>query len=97
MLAPLFAPVFGSYVAAWLGWRPLSGVLALFVIGCLAMVAAKLPKTLPRAERSKGGVARAVGSYAAVLSHRLSLACSSAAEPRSPGCSRTSPHRRSCT
>ena len=29
MLAPLFAPVFGSYVAAWLGWRPLSGVLAL--------------------------------------------------------------------
>ena len=74
MLAPLFAPVLGGHVAAWLGWRPLFGVLALFGIGCLAIVAAKLPETLPRAERSQGGIARAVGSYAAVLSHRRSLA-----------------------
>ena len=74
MLAPLFAPIVGGYVAEWFSWRAVFAVLTVYGGLCLALVALKLPESLAEADRSSGGLASAMRSYRTVLSDRHSLA-----------------------
>lgn len=73
-IAPALAPILGSQVLEWFGWRACFAVLALFAAALLATVWRLLPETNrqrdPHATRL-GGLAK---NYAMLLRHRRYLA-----------------------
>lgn len=50
-LAPILAPLMGSVLLEWVGWRGIFAVLAIFGIFCLAMIYSRFEETLPEASR----------------------------------------------
>jgi DHA1 family bicyclomycin/chloramphenicol resistance-like MFS transporter len=46
LLSPMFAPILGSFVAAWAGWRAIFAVLALAGAACGAAILRWLPETM---------------------------------------------------
>ena len=66
-VAPLLAPLAGTYVAELWGWRAVFGVLAAIGAVLLVGVARGLPETLPAERRLSGGVAAWAGGYRALL------------------------------
>lgn len=69
-VAPILAPVLGSFVVAHWGWRAIFGLLA--VGGFVALFAARflLQETLPAAGRRALGVGSALRRYGALLRQR---------------------------
>lgn len=50
-LAPAIAPVFGGFIATWLGWRAIFGFLALLAAAIFVCTWLLLPETLARSRR----------------------------------------------
>lgn len=69
-IAPILAPVLGSFVVAHWGWRAIFGLLA--GGGFLALLAVRflLTESLPVGARHTAGVRAALGRYGALLAHR---------------------------
>lgn len=68
-VAPITAPVIGSFLQAWGGWQWVFGVLAGLVGGMFAGAWWRIPETLPPQARHAGGVHSLLHSAAQVLSH----------------------------
>lgn len=50
-LAPILAPLMGSMLLQWVGWRGIFAALALFGLFCLVMINRRFEETLPEASR----------------------------------------------
>ncbi|MDB6093939.1 MAG: transporter, Bcr/CflA subfamily [Verrucomicrobia bacterium] len=53
--APIFAPIMGSQILLFTGWRGVFVIFALFGLACTFAVIAWLPESLPPSRRSTGG------------------------------------------
>ena len=71
-IAPIVAPLAGGYLLAWLGWRSIFWVLALFGVACLIAVKAALPETIPR-NMPRVPLSAALTNYASLLADRRYL------------------------
>jgi DHA1 family bicyclomycin/chloramphenicol resistance-like MFS transporter len=71
-IAPVLAPLAGGYLLAWLGWRSIFWVLALFGLACLLAVRFGLPETIPRG-LPRMPLSKALGNYASLLADRRYL------------------------
>jgi DHA1 family bicyclomycin/chloramphenicol resistance-like MFS transporter len=72
-LAPLLAPLFGGLILTVSSWR---GVfLAMACVGAALLVTAvfRLPETLPREQRRRGGVIPVLAAYRGLLGQRVFL------------------------
>lgn len=71
-VAPILAPIAGGLLLNFVSWR---GVfIALCVIGLLIMVAAfRLPETLPKSERTSGGLRQTITAFKHLIKDRLFL------------------------
>lgn len=71
-VAPISAPIAGGFLLNFVSWR---GVfIALCVIGILIMAAAfKLPETLPKSERTSGGLRQTITAFKLLIKDRLFL------------------------
>jgi DHA1 family bicyclomycin/chloramphenicol resistance-like MFS transporter len=69
-VAPILAPLAGSYVLLWSGWRMIFLLLAVFGVACLIGCAAYLPETLPPSLRRPAGFQSALRSYGILLRER---------------------------
>jgi DHA1 family bicyclomycin/chloramphenicol resistance-like MFS transporter len=68
-LAPILAPMFGGWIAAWLGWRAIFWVLTLIGLFAFAVVLAFLPDTLPPERRRQVSPIAILGDYLSLLRH----------------------------
>jgi DHA1 family bicyclomycin/chloramphenicol resistance-like MFS transporter len=69
-VAPIVAPLVGGQLLAAGGWR--APFIALAALGALCLlIASRVPDTLPRDLRRRGGARDALGSYRHVLRNRL--------------------------
>ncbi len=66
-IAPLLAPLIGSFVLAWGGWRATFGVLLAWGVACLAATWACLPESLPPERRGGLGFGQAFAVYGRML------------------------------
>ncbi|HEX4985046.1 MAG TPA: Bcr/CflA family multidrug efflux MFS transporter [Burkholderiales bacterium] len=71
-IAPIVAPLAGGFLLAWLGWRSIFWVLALFGMACLAAVKLRLPETIP-AGLPRVPLSHALRNYAGLLADRRYL------------------------
>lgn len=71
-IAPVLAPLAGGYLLAWLGWRSIFWVLALFGVACLLAVKFRLPETLPK-DMARIPLSSALANYASLLADRRYL------------------------
>ena len=69
-VAPILAPVLGSYILAVADWRAIFLLLSGFGAACLAVTYFYLPETLPPARRRPGGVGIALRTYGHLLRNR---------------------------
>ncbi|NLE99313.1 MAG: multidrug effflux MFS transporter [Propionibacterium sp.] len=69
-LAPIVAPIFGSWMVAVMDWRGIFWALALYGATIIALSAAFLVETRPAGERSSGGIGSILVSYRVVLGDR---------------------------
>lgn len=69
-VAPIVAPLIGGQVLRITDWRGVFVVLTVVGVLLTAVVWAKLPETLPPAERHGGGVGEALGSMRRLLADR---------------------------
>ena len=69
-VAPILAPLLGSYVLVWSSWHAIFVVLAVFGVLCLAGCAVYLPETLPVERRRPTGVGVALRSFGTLLRDR---------------------------
>lgn len=68
-IAPIVAPLAGGYLLAWLGWRSIFWVLALFGVACMVAVKSRLPETIPQ-DQPRIPLSKALGNYAGLLANR---------------------------
>jgi DHA1 family bicyclomycin/chloramphenicol resistance-like MFS transporter len=71
--APLAAPLVGGQVLAWIDWRAIFWLLAVFGLACLASVLLWVPETHPPERRRRLSPVGMLRAYVEVLSHRRSL------------------------
>ncbi|WP_320772718.1 multidrug effflux MFS transporter [Streptomyces sp. CRN 30] len=70
-VAPIVAPVFGGQVLRVTDWRGVFVVLVVLGIALTAVVWAKLPETLPPAQRHAGGVRETLHAMRGLLADRV--------------------------
>jgi DHA1 family bicyclomycin/chloramphenicol resistance-like MFS transporter len=71
-LAPILAPLMGSVLLQWVGWRGIFMVLALFGVFCLVMIYRHFEETLVPAARRQLTLPQVFASYADLLKdHRF--------------------------
>ncbi|MER5380456.1 multidrug effflux MFS transporter [Streptomyces sp. NPDC002688] len=70
-VAPVVAPLIGGQILRVTDWRGVFVVLTAVGIALTAVVWAKLPETLPRAERHGGGVGEALRAMRGLLADRV--------------------------
>ncbi|MGH3586969.1 MAG: multidrug effflux MFS transporter, partial [Pseudonocardia sp.] len=68
--APVLAPTIGAWVLAFTSWRGVFGVLALYSLLLMPIVARALPETLPPHRRQTTGVAGTLRTYRDLLRDR---------------------------
>lgn len=68
-IAPILAPVIGSWIFVAFGWQAVFGVLAVYGLSCLVMAAKYLPETLARPGEALQ-FKRVLKGYARMLGHR---------------------------
>jgi DHA1 family bicyclomycin/chloramphenicol resistance-like MFS transporter len=73
-LAPLIAPIIGSWLASSLGWRSTFWLLTIFGMSCAAIVLLLLPESHPPARRPQVPVSRLFASYLPILKDRMAWA-----------------------
>ena len=73
-LAPIIAPIAGSAVAAWLGWRAIFVGLAVYGVFALLLTGRRLPETLPSDAREDLDPARILRTYGSLLVEPVFLA-----------------------
>ena len=72
-VSPMLAPMAGSLVAEWAGWRAIFGVIAALSVVAIAMVAYALPETRPPHLRVSSGLRPALAAYRMLLADRYFL------------------------
>lgn len=72
-VSPILAPTLGGQMLGWTGWRGIFWVLAGIGVLCTVTIAWGLPESLPKANRSTGGVGLALRTYAKLLADRRFL------------------------
>jgi MFS transporter, DHA1 family, multidrug resistance protein len=72
-ITPLVAPIAGTYVVLWGGWRALFVVLSLFGVACLAGTLFFYRETLPEDRRTALNVVSTLKSYRAIFANRQSV------------------------
>lgn len=70
-LAPIIAPVMGSWLVSIFNWRGIFWVLAVYGLLVVVLVAVLVPESRPAPERSTGGIREVRGAYRRVLGDRL--------------------------
>jgi DHA1 family bicyclomycin/chloramphenicol resistance-like MFS transporter len=95
-VAPIIAPTLGVAVATMGGWRAIYGFLAIGGAVLTTVATLRLAESLPQRPGGTFEVQRALGGYARVLRHRVSIGYILVVALNF-GCSRTSPGRRSCS
>jgi MFS transporter, DHA1 family, multidrug resistance protein len=68
-VAPILAPVIGSWIFVALGWQAVFGVLAVYGVACLIMAANYLPETLAKPGEALQFI-RVLKGYGRLLRHR---------------------------
>ncbi len=66
-VAPILAPLLGGWVAAWLGWRAIFGLLALVGVAALVLSWRFLPETLPPERRRRVPVRQIARDFGGLL------------------------------
>ncbi len=69
-VSPMLAPIAGSLVAEWAGWRAIFGAIAGLAVVAILMVAFALPETRPPALRVSSGLGSALAAYRLLLRDR---------------------------
>lgn len=69
-IAPIVAPLIGSYLLLWAGWQAIFWVLGLFGLLCLLATALRLPETHRADPARKVTLSRVLANYAALLTDR---------------------------
>lgn len=69
-VAPLLAPIIGSYLFQWFGWRSIFIALALFGIAIVTYVAFYLPESLAVENRTPVKIGTILANYRKLLRHR---------------------------
>lgn len=70
-MAPIVAPLVGSWMISYVSWRGVFWALALYGASIVALVWLLIVETRPRVERTSGGLKAMVGAYKRVLSDRI--------------------------
>jgi DHA1 family bicyclomycin/chloramphenicol resistance-like MFS transporter len=73
MVAPLFAPMLGGYLAGWFGWRSLCWVLAVVSGLVIAAVIWKIPETLAPENRQKLHFRTTIQNYIRLFMNPVAL------------------------
>ncbi len=73
-LAPLIAPIIGSWLTSALGWRSTFWLLTIFGMTCAAIVLLILPESHPAERRPKEPLTRLFASYLPILRDRMAWA-----------------------
>ena len=69
-VSPILAPLSGSILIEWSGWRSVFWAIAVIAVLGLVLVATSLRETLPASARRTGGARGAVRSYGVLLRDR---------------------------
>ncbi|SDD18824.1 MFS transporter, DHA1 family, bicyclomycin/chloramphenicol resistance protein [Paracoccus isoporae] len=69
-VSPMLAPLTGSLVMAWGGWREIFAVLAVAALLSLALIVLVLPETLPAAQRQPVRLARMLSGARRLLTDK---------------------------
>lgn len=69
-LAPIVAPLFGSWMVSFLNWRGVFWVLAVYGLMVMTLVVLFIVETRPPSERTVGGVGSVAAAYRRVLGDR---------------------------
>ena len=72
-LAPILAPIIGSWMVTVMSWRGVFWGLALYGAVIIALVLRFTVETRPPAERTRGGIGPLLASYRTVVSDRIFL------------------------
>ena len=75
-VSPVIAPMFGSYLLLWFGWKAAFVTQTLIGILCLAGMHFRLPESLPRGARIPLQVDTIVANYARLIKDRTFLGAS---------------------
>ena len=68
-IVPAFAPLLGSFVIAWFGWRAIFVIFILFSLGICIWTAVRLPETLPVEKRRPLRLSLMLGAAKEMASH----------------------------
>ena len=69
-VCPILAPLVGSLLTEWAGWRSVFWAVTLAAVLGVALLATSLPETRPPAERAGSSVRSALAAYALLLRDR---------------------------
>lgn len=69
-ISPILAPLAGSLLIEWLGWRSVFWAVALAAVAGLALLATSLPETRPASERVDSNTRSALRAYGLLLRDR---------------------------
>jgi DHA1 family bicyclomycin/chloramphenicol resistance-like MFS transporter len=72
-ITPLVAPIIGSYIVLWAGWRTLFLVLSLFGLACLVASLFFYRETLRPENRTSLNLITTVKSYRVIFAHKSSV------------------------
>lgn len=70
-MAPIVAPLIGSWMVGFVSWRGVFWALALYGVSIVVLVWLLIVETRPPAERTAGGAKVLAGAYRRVLSDRI--------------------------
>ena len=68
-IAPLVAPLLGSFALHWGSWRATFSLVAVWGALCLLITGWRLPETLPAAQRGQAGLGEAFAAYGRMLAN----------------------------
>ena len=72
-VSPILAPLAGSLMIEWFGWRSVFWTVTLLALLGLVLLATSLPETRPPAQRVDSGVRSAIAAYGVLLRDRYFL------------------------
>jgi DHA1 family bicyclomycin/chloramphenicol resistance-like MFS transporter len=75
-VSPVIAPLFGSYLLLWFGWRAAFVTQTLIGIACLAGMHFRLPESLPRETRRPLSMDSIVSAYSRLIKDKTFLGAS---------------------
>ena len=74
-VSPILAPLTGSFLIEWAGWRSVFWAVTLAAVLGLVLLATSLPETRPPAARLESSVGSALAAYGQLLRHRHFMKC----------------------